>query len=343
MGSRLEANSTAVRKRIEGHRFENETGEEYGASKFGGFPEYFRRKKIKLQNLDAERRSQNADKPRIFQGTVAHVNGYTQPSLNDLHRLIVEYGGGFLQYLDGKTTVTHVIASSLTPSKKIEFRKYRVVKPAWVVDSIQAGKLLPWNAYRVVDEGPRQNVLGFQGGNVISQANTQRSGYREQTNASWYTDQVKDVAAKLGDSNFGDELPPSGQQHQSDQDLPLFHPRSGDDSIAASAYPENRSDQAASTDVAFHETEASHVPAVLPGIGADGPDSHSVTLPLEESPTNAFPTLGTTSEGRAVPVLQDGQPITDTTSQKPMTAEEHNAVLLAEVNRGLPWLSQAGL
>ena len=48
MGSRLEQKSTLVRKRIEGHSFEDEDGDEYGASSFGGFPEYFRRKKIKL-------------------------------------------------------------------------------------------------------------------------------------------------------------------------------------------------------------------------------------------------------------------------------------------------------
>ena len=153
MGSRLEANSSAVRKRIEKHKFEDEGGEEYESSKFGGFNDYFRRKKIKLQNLDAETRASSANKPPIFKGVVAHVNGYTQPSLNDLHKLIVSYGGGFMQYLDGKTTVTHIIASNLTPKKKVEFSKYRIVKPAWVVDSIEVGRLLPWDAYRVVEEG----------------------------------------------------------------------------------------------------------------------------------------------------------------------------------------------
>lgn len=196
MGSRLEANSNAVRKRIEKHRFENEEGEEYEPSKFGGFTDYFRRKKVKLQNLDAERRSQGTNDP-IFRGVVAHVNGYTQPSLNDLHTLIVSYGGGFMQYLDGKTTVTHIIASNLTPKKKVEFSRYRIVKPAWVVDSIQAGKLLPWDAYRVVHEGVGQRLLGFENGNVTSQINNHQKGYREQTDTSWYTSQVKGVADEL--------------------------------------------------------------------------------------------------------------------------------------------------
>lgn len=196
MGSRLEKKSASVRKRIENHAFDgDETRDEYEGSKFGGFSDYFRRKKIKLQNLDAEVRSQNADKPQIFRGVVCHVNGYTQPSLNDLHTMIVQHGGGFLQYLDGKTMVTHIIASNLTPKKKDEFRRYRIVKPAWIVDSIKAGKLLPWDAYRVVDEGVSQKVLGFDHGQVVSQATTKAQGYREQSDASWYNSQLRSQQA----------------------------------------------------------------------------------------------------------------------------------------------------
>lgn len=82
MGSRLEENSKAVRKRIEKHTFDGEDGEEYEASAFGGFSDYFRRKKIKLQNLDSELRASSAGKPQIFKGVVAHVTGYTQPPLH---------------------------------------------------------------------------------------------------------------------------------------------------------------------------------------------------------------------------------------------------------------------
>jgi DNA repair protein REV1 len=199
MGSRLEKGSESVRKRIEAHSFEDEEGEEYEGSKFGGFSDYFRRKKIKLQNLDTELRSSSAGRPQIFKGIVAHVNGYTQPSLNDLHHLIVSYGGGFMQYLDGKTTVTHIIAANLTPKKAIEFRRYRIVKPAWIVDSVAAGKVLPWDSYRVIDEGSGQRLLRFQDGKVMSQANTQQRTYRDQTNTSWYTSQVKGVAEDIDD------------------------------------------------------------------------------------------------------------------------------------------------
>jgi DNA repair protein REV1 len=81
MGSRLEKNSEVVRKRIASHEFNGEDGEEYEESEFGGFGDYFRRKKLKLQNLDVELRAASRDKPQIFKGIVAHVTGYTQPPL----------------------------------------------------------------------------------------------------------------------------------------------------------------------------------------------------------------------------------------------------------------------
>ncbi|KAM0321156.1 hypothetical protein ACHAPQ_009655, partial [Fusarium lateritium] len=191
MGSVLDKNSSQVRKRIETHTFEDEGGDEYEGSEFNGFNEYFRRKRIKLQNLDADLRT-NSDKPQIFKGIVAHVTGYTQPPLHVLHREIVQHGGGFLQYLDSKTMATHIIASTLPPRKSVDFSRYRIVKPAWVTDSIKAGQLLPWANYRVLDEGPRQKVLKFDGSNGLSPSTPRtKQGYREQSDNSFYTSQFK--------------------------------------------------------------------------------------------------------------------------------------------------------
>ncbi|KAJ4855218.1 impB/mucB/samB family domain-containing protein [Trichoderma breve] len=191
MNNALEKNSSAVRKRIEGHVFDDEEGEEYEGSEFNGFGDYFRRKKIKLQNLDADMRAAS-DKPPIFKGVVAHVNGYTQPPLQVLHRDIVQHGGGFLQYLDSKTMATHIITATLTPKKAIEFSRYRIVKPTWVVDSIKAGKLLPWSDYRVLGESPSQKVLKFDSDRGLTQSSpTARRGYKEQTENSFYTSQIK--------------------------------------------------------------------------------------------------------------------------------------------------------
>ncbi|KAL6873189.1 DNA repair protein [Trichoderma novae-zelandiae] len=191
MNGVLEKNSSTVRKRIENHTFEDEEGEEYEGSEFNGFGDYFRRKKIKLQNLDADIRAAS-DKPQIFKGVVAHVNGYTQPPLQVIHHEIVQHGGGFLQYLDSKTMATHIITATLPPKKAIEFSRYRIVKPAWVVDSVKAGKLLPWSDYRVSSESPSQKVLKFDSDKGLTQLSpAARRGYKEQTENSFYTSQIR--------------------------------------------------------------------------------------------------------------------------------------------------------
>ncbi|KAI9781890.1 MAG: deoxycytidyl transferase [Peltula sp. TS41687] len=280
-----DAKSTAVRKRIENHQFQDEEGEEYKASHFGGFTEYFRRKKIKLQNLDAELRATSQETPPIFRGVVAHVNGYTQPSLSDLHKLIVTHGGGFLQYLDGKTTVTHIIASSLTLKKRIEFRRYRIVKPAWVVESIKAGKLLPWNEFRVVDEGQGQKVLGFDNGKVVSQKNDQQTGYKDQTDGSWYTGQLMQTGEELNNL----EADPSGFLSQSSPiDAPLQF--GGELSLEFEVPPSGQADFSSCTAPAAPQSTKEDAPLndVTAEVGrptsADGDQVHKGTAQSAQGP-----------------------------------------------------------
>lgn len=300
MGSRLEKNSKDMRKRIAQHTFDDEDGEEYSASKFGGFSDYMRRKKIKLQNLDAEMRSQTTNNPQIFRNIVAHVNGYTQPSLSDLHKLIVSHGGGFLQYLDGKTAVTHVIASSLTPKKKVDFAKYRIVKPAWIVESVEAGRLLPWENYRVVDEGVTQKVLGFESGQMISQVNNQRTGYRDQTDSSWYTSQVKGVADKLNPQSAS-----RGETYESEDQ------------------PSHDSDQSPANKDSIFEESPLYKNGALGSELLEGPSDGRD--PMQNPQDTNTPQNSDDRNGDPTNIPAD----TLTTPEKgELTAEQHNAILL---------------
>lgn len=52
----------------------HDIGEEYGESSFGGFGDYMRRKKLKLQNQDEQIRLDINDEPQIFKGMVIHVS-----------------------------------------------------------------------------------------------------------------------------------------------------------------------------------------------------------------------------------------------------------------------------
>ncbi|KAI1660220.1 DNA repair protein [Daldinia decipiens] len=305
MGNRLDANSNAVRKRIEDHTFSDEAGEEYEPSAFGGFGDYFRRKKIKLQNLDSELRASSTDKPQIFKGVVAHVIGYTQPPLQVLHRDLVQHGAGFLQYLDSKTMATHIIASSLPPKKMVDFNKYRMVKPAWVTDSIRAGKLLPWSDYRVIDESPRQKTLKLSGTGIATQSSPQSplAGYREQTENSFYNSQLKGIAQSIDGKHLGDISP------------------SRPGSALKYAY-HNKS---------VEPTTPSGVlqgPQYSPDI-SDELDEDSVML--VEYPESTAPQASKEPDKQVKDDVEDDiQPGPPVDEQKAMTSEEHNALLLQD-------------
>ncbi|SSD61513.1 uncharacterized protein SCODWIG_03274 [Saccharomycodes ludwigii] len=103
------------------------------------------------QKLIAEYEKQfNKTYPQIFKNTNIYINGYTNPTRLQLHKLIVLHGGKFSHYLTSKRNVTHIIATNLTSKKKIEFRKYRVVQPEWIMQSIEANKLLKWQDYALL-------------------------------------------------------------------------------------------------------------------------------------------------------------------------------------------------
>ncbi|KAK0655779.1 hypothetical protein B0T16DRAFT_342123 [Cercophora newfieldiana] len=304
MGSRLEKGSAAVRKRLEAHTFTDETGEEYEGSEFGGFGDYFRRKKIKLQNLDVELRAAAGDKPQIFKGVVAHVTGYTQPSLQVLHKELVQHGADFLQYLDSKTMATHIIASAMPPKKAAEFAQYRVVKPAWVTDSIQAGRLLPWTDYRAIDDGrgSRQKTIKFDGGKMFSQATKQSpQGYREQTQNSFYTSQFQRSSSALNPHGSSSLFQPTsatklpGKIEDIDEmDVERPTPSKPPNPVLSAA-----------TDEELYDTED---PAGAP----EGPEMDH-TVNSEEMPG---PVESATSDSPSKP--------------KVLTSEEHNALLLSD-------------
>lgn len=312
MGSRLDKNSNAVRKRIEDHTFSDETGEEYEGSAFGGFNDYFRRKKIKLQNLDAELR-ETSGKPQIFKGIVAHISGYTQPPLHVLHKQLVEHGAGFIQYLDSKTMATHIIASSLTPKKAIEFKDYRIVKPAWVVDSIAAGRMLAWSDYRVVDEGSRQKLIRFDDGKLSSQVHTPQRGYKEQTRNSFYTAQFKSSASpanRLGNSSSTFQKPSSSNFTPS-----KLQPVEGieDD------YDEEVVDRLGETELRTSSPTPAQQPHGDHSMQLDAPESETADVHdrKEKSRATEESQHDITSDIHSPP-------------KKPMTSEEHNAWLLSD-------------
>ncbi|KAK3500856.1 hypothetical protein B0T13DRAFT_416125 [Neurospora crassa] len=301
----LDKNSAAVRKNIENHAFNDEGGDEYGASRFGGFADYFQNKNIKLQNRDAQLRSSAKDKPQIFKGVVIYVLGYTQPSSSDLHDILVQHGAGWLQYLGGKTMATHIICSSIPPKKAAELANYRVVKPAWVVDSVAAGRMLSWTEYRVIDEGPKQRTIKFDAGKMLSSQPRQQTpqGYREQTENSFYTSQLKKFSSPA-QPKTPSKIPPivndKIEDFEDDMSVDLLQ-----------VPPSSKSEPLALSE-------------------PDGASDEQFNTPPYRAPLEAAPEARPTTPDIAEPENSEPEKTNELHPAKPITSEEHNARLLAD-------------
>ncbi|XP_072252813.1 DNA repair protein REV1 [Leuresthes tenuis] len=99
--------------------------------------------------LDAPREKQKEGAcSSIFSGVAIYVNGYTDPNADELRRLMMLHGGQFHVYYSRSKT-THIIASNLPNCKIQELKGEKVIRPDWIVDSIEAGRLLPYLKYQL--------------------------------------------------------------------------------------------------------------------------------------------------------------------------------------------------
>ena len=97
----------------------------------------------------------------IFQGVTIHVNGWTEPSNDELKRMIHAHGGNYVFNVYGNTKVTHTIATNLPNSKIKTLGDSVVCTPAWIMDSIAAGRQLPTDGYLLYKNHGSQKKLSF--------------------------------------------------------------------------------------------------------------------------------------------------------------------------------------
>ena len=152
----------------------------YGAATFGGFGEYMVRKRAKLQvqNQTLTSGPGSETNPEIFQGVGIYVRGNLAAPVVSLtksrsmvspHLLFKKSARWSLRMAESFTLIwigsrlcaslafshnvaliprrTHIITSSLTPAKVVEFQRMKIVRPEWLVESVRARKLLPWQNY----------------------------------------------------------------------------------------------------------------------------------------------------------------------------------------------------
>ncbi|KAL0963484.1 hypothetical protein UPYG_G00307040 [Umbra pygmaea] len=122
----------------------------YMAAKVSKLDEQFR------QSAPREKRKDSSGSS-IFNGVAIYVNGYTDPSADELRRLMMLHGGQFhLYYSRSKTT--HIIATNLPNSKIQELTDQKVVRPEWITESVKAGHLLSYLQFQLYS---KQKGLNF--------------------------------------------------------------------------------------------------------------------------------------------------------------------------------------
>ncbi|KAG7188595.1 hypothetical protein KM043_008225 [Ampulex compressa] len=126
----------------------NETWAENGFEDWGG---YMAAKKAKLEDQFREEAcNMFKDGSKLFQGIAIFVNGYTDPTSDELRRLMMAHGGVYHHYMRPRIT-THIIASNLPYSKIVLYRKSQnpvpICKPEWITDSIKANRVLNFQNY----------------------------------------------------------------------------------------------------------------------------------------------------------------------------------------------------
>ncbi|XP_053781188.1 DNA repair protein REV1 isoform X2 [Desmodus rotundus] len=118
-----------------------------GWEKWGGYMA------AKVQKLEEQFRSDAAmqkdgTSSTIFSGVAIYVNGYTDPSAEELRKLMMLHGGQYHVYYSRSQT-THIIATNLPTAKIKELKGEKVIRPEWIVESIKAGRLLSYIPYQL--------------------------------------------------------------------------------------------------------------------------------------------------------------------------------------------------
>ncbi|XP_063505214.1 DNA repair protein REV1 isoform X8 [Pongo pygmaeus] len=92
----------------------------------------------KVQKLEEQFRSDAAmqkdgTSSTIFSGVAIYVNGYTDPSAEELRKLMMLHGGQYHVYYSRSKT-THIIATNLPNAKIKELKGEKVIRPEWIVE-----------------------------------------------------------------------------------------------------------------------------------------------------------------------------------------------------------------
>ncbi|XP_053686861.1 DNA repair protein Rev1 [Sabethes cyaneus] len=108
----------------------------------------------------------------LFAGISIFVNGYTNPSSDELKRLMIQHGGVYHHYK--RPTTTYTIASNLPDVKVKSITSEIIISPQWVVDCIEKMSIVDYTKYLLYsNHKPSQPKLMF--GRVVKTGDVKKS------------------------------------------------------------------------------------------------------------------------------------------------------------------------
>ncbi|CAK1543218.1 unnamed protein product [Leptosia nina] len=147
-----------------------------GFEAWGG---YMQAKIQKLEEQFSSNLSKENQISNIFKGVSIFVNGYTTPSADELKELMLKHGGIYHTY---QRSEDFVIASNLPDTKVKKMSLANVVRPEWIIDSIDANKVLNYKDYLLYSNKKTQPKLNFNKGIVCTHETTEEFGTKNENN-----------------------------------------------------------------------------------------------------------------------------------------------------------------
>ncbi|XP_052873602.1 DNA repair protein Rev1 [Anopheles cruzii] len=135
-------------------KFESETG-------FEGWGDYMDAKIAKLEDQFRHTAANVTERQSdLFSGISIFVNGYTNPSAEELKRIMMLHGGIYHHYK--RPTTTYTIASVLPDVKVRSITSEIIISPRWVTDCLQNGRIVDYTRYLLYTQHkPSQPKLAF--------------------------------------------------------------------------------------------------------------------------------------------------------------------------------------
>lgn len=173
----------------------------------------------------------------------------------------------------------------------------------------------------MVDEGAGQKVLQLDHAGVSSQVNRQPRGYRDQSDASWYTSQLLKAPAHAGKAPLDliEEVDDTEDFHESSRNSPRPHKPAQDEEKKF-----NVEGLLSDDGLIFDEAWADEALGVSPLKAEDSP--YNANSDTSEDETLAKTAPSTPDKA----TTHDDLPPLTSLKNRELTAEEHNTILLAD-------------